>query len=135
MAYKLMRLQHHVKEYDTKLFVRELENGMTAIYREAKNPAVEPPHFILPLTEDWSTRTKAVEWGIEPLLARLREIDGHAREDIIRVLEEQYDKKQRQKKKEIRNQAEAFFTDHRSEFKKAFADVNTSNMDMKKRKD
>ncbi|MCA2656866.1 hypothetical protein [Microcystis sp. M061S2] len=93
---------------------------------------IDAPHFIFPLTKDWTMRTEAAEWGLEPLMLKLRESDGWSRSDIVDRLEAEYLKAEESKRRGLKTTAEGFFADNRSQFKKAFGDINTSSMDMKK---
>lgn len=131
MSYRMNRINWHLKGYDSKLFCRDMGSGLLGLYRKPVKE-IDAPHFIFPLTKDWTMRTEAAEWGIEPLMLKLRESDGWSRADIIEKLEAEYSKAEASKSRDLKNKAESFFSDNHSEFKKAFGDINTSNMDMKK---
>lgn len=131
-SFRIQKLNRVLRDYDDKLFIRNVGGDTFGVYRQPKNPITEPPHFIFPLTRDFSLRTEPVEWGIEPIMAHLRMIDGQRRTDIMEELEAQMERAEAAKKRDLKNTAEAYFSEARPMFKKAFADVNTSNFDMKK---
>jgi hypothetical protein len=133
-----------LREYDRKLYAKREGTGAIHVYREGtgfypfeydgKNflASYPTPYFVLALTDTWTVRGTPVEWGIEPLITRIREIDVWHDDAQASRLVEAYKKKDRQNEKDLRNKNEAFFREQRSEFKKAFKDINTSQMTSKR---
>lgn len=76
-----------------------------------------------------------MEWGVEPVIARLRAMDlwnsGITADDII----EQHEKADEQELKDFRNNIESFLLDFRRQFAKATDGVNTSLLEKKYRKE
>jgi len=134
------RLTQELRAYDSKLYAKRESNGSIHVYREGVRffpfeyhgnnflASFPSPHFVLALTHNWSLKGRPVDWGIEPLMNRIREIDGWRDDRVADKLIDSYEKVAEQKEKDLRNKNEAFFYDQRSEFKKAFSDINTSNM-------
>lgn len=138
-------LTHHIKKIDPLLYCEREVNGMICVYRDSKRVEYfefdgqkylhlkSVPNIILALTDTWSVRGNPVDWGIEPLIHRLQEIDcwnkGRTADDLI----EDYEKMQESKDRARMNGHEAFLRDNRSVFKKAFNDINTSNLNVKER--
>ena len=136
-------LTEHLKKIDSKLYATRCSDGRIDVYRKAKRfipfeyedkkflYSVDQPNFILALTDNWSVRGKPVEWGIDPLIHRMQEIDawnkGLTAEDFIK----DYEKADESRARARMNSHEAFLKDARPAFKKAFNDINTSNMDVK----
>lgn len=137
-------LTRHLRGYDRKLYAVRVSNGCIHVYRESTGfypfeydgisflASYSSPNFILALTDDWTIRGRPVEWGVEPLMRRIQEIDCWRDDRIGEKLLQSYSKSEETKQKDLRNKNEAFFADQRSEFKKAFKDINVSHMDMKK---
>lgn len=88
------------------------------------------PFFILALTEDWRMASRPVDWGIIPILFRLKEIDLWNR-DIAEEIIKQEEDGLRTKRKDFKNESEAFLKDYRSKFASTFNDVRVSNMENK----
>lgn len=89
--------------------------------------AREEKQFVWSLTDNWSTDGRPVEWGIEPLLARLADHDLHRR-DLAKEYIQNYKKADESKLRNANNNIESFLYDFRSQFKKTFSDVNTSTL-------
>jgi hypothetical protein len=135
------RITWEVQKHDPKLYCGESHNGQLWIFREGYSyreydvdgvtlHALEPcPYYIMALTDNWSQSGQSVDWGLEPIMARLRSIDGWSRD----VYEEDiYQQKERSKEKSERhfaNETEAFLKEFRPQFAKAFDGINTSSMD------
>jgi hypothetical protein len=71
---------------------------------------------------------KPVEWGIEPLLGRLREIDNHNHDVLSRIWEENETKEQLRKRSQV-SDIKAMAYDVRRDFARAVNDVNTSTLE------
>ena len=95
------------------------------VYRQSRDK-LSPPHYVFSLTEDWSLQGRPVEWGILPIIERLKAIDlwnnGVTAEDVI----QNYEEKAEKGKRHLRNNIEAFMSDFRRGFAKATDSVNTS---------
>lgn len=129
-----------LKSHDRMLYVEKNKEGKLCVFRHSirwetyylednvllrfARPA---PHFVLALTHNFKANGMDVDWGVEPIMHRIRSIDLWNR-DLCREQEEQYEKKKAGLDRESRNQAEAFASDVRPIFKKTFADYNTSSM-------
>lgn len=135
------RVTREVKSYSRDLYADRSPNGAVQIYRNKTrwesfefNGATihvsrNQPQLILNLTHDWSARGKPVEWGLEPIASRIREIDNH-RDDTIydRMIKEnaRLDEIKQQSKF---NEMKAAAADCRREFAKATNDINTSSLE------
>lgn len=125
---RLNEINRALKSYDSELFAVSNKPPRIDVYRQNRDK-LSPPHFIFSLTEDWTVKSTPIEWGIEPILARLRAIDlwnsGLGVEDFIQEAE----KSSESKKRHLMNTVEGFLYDFRSEFAKATNGINTSTLE------
>lgn len=144
------RITKYIKNYDYKLTCREIHAGKLGIFREYSHADsyhlsegktlsfVRPAyHFIFALTDNWRTDGTPVEWGFDPILRKIQRADLW-KEDVAGRLENAYDERVKSNERDLRNNNEAFLSDFRGQFKKAFSDINVSNLEkpkIKKRKE
>lgn len=141
MTTRTQRLTEVVRTYDPRLFVQPGTDGKSYLIRKnwryetyEFNGGVlrcvrDDPQTVFALTEDWSPKGKAVDWGIEPLIARIREIDGHRSNEINERIEAAYHLREEAKAKDFGNKTEAFAYELRTAVKNDFKDINTSICD------
>lgn len=140
MGARLDSINRNIKRFDSLLYAERADAGVISVFRRGYRflpydfrgnvlLVLHPsPHHIFSLTSNWTASGEPVEWGIEPILLRLRAIDAWNRERFYEKLEQRQKDEKEIERKRFRSQAEAFFADTRSEFKKAFNDVNTSTL-------
>jgi hypothetical protein len=133
-------INRELKFFDPKLFAVKTDDGFVFIKRRGVYWASllfdgewlsysRPCEFpVLSLTHDWTSEGKPVEWGIEPLLGRLREIDNYNHDVLGRIYEEN-EKRERVRKQSAHNNFRAAAADSRRDFAKALNDVNTSTLE------
>lgn len=116
-----------VKSYDPELRAECLMFPRIDIYRQCRNKT-SPPYYVFSLTDNWTLTGKPVEWGSEPILARLKAMDlwnsGVGLEEVLEHNEQVDLSRERARK----NNIESFLYEFRSQFSKTFSDVNTANM-------
>ena len=150
MRNRLATITKEVKKYDKELYCDLLPSGIPAILRrtnraelydlsddEEKSTLVvfkDSPHLVFPLTDDWSSRGRMVDWGIEPIMARLKAMDLWANKSFMEDLILSYEKADADRAKDQRNNIESFFYDMRSQFKKDWSDINASGVAKKDRR-
>lgn len=139
-----------IKKHDHKLFCRKNGEGKLCIYREgtvidsydisefAGKPAImhharSSPHYVCALTDNWKPNGRPVDWGLMPIMKHLRFIDLWNR-DIVSDLEKQSEAKEASNRRHLVNETEAFFSEKKGVFQKAFNDINTANMAKKDRR-
>lgn len=137
--FRAQRITKEIRTIDKLLVCQPDVNGKLQILREKVAPQlydfdgmsifipVRVPEYVLSLTHNWSANGRSVDWGIEPIMQRLNSIDGY-RFDAAKEMEDQIEKREQGKKREFQNKTEDFFSEHRSEFKKAWSDINTSTL-------
>jgi hypothetical protein len=83
------------------------------------------------LTRDWTANTENVDWGVEPIIQRLKDIDTWHSESVVNQLEKMHKLADESKERALQNKVEDFAHEWRPTFKKAFSDVNVSTMSKK----
>jgi len=136
-SWREIRIEQTLKQHDPKLFLNRNYLGELQVMRHAFRQVAydlgnvqminfEPaPHYIMSLTEDWTSRTAPVDWGLECISKKLREIDGWNPESVISNMEKHNAKIDASKKRAFENETEAFVKDWRSDFAKATSDILT----------
>lgn len=135
------RINQLVKAYDYNLFASRNSKGVIGIFKNNKIARSftfegstytyfeDAPHLILSLTDNWNISGKSVDWGLDQIWMRLCRIDSWTTESqSFEEINKHNQKIDDSKKREFRNKNEAFFDDQRESWKKAFSDVNTSNL-------
>jgi len=131
MDLRLEKLKSKLKLHDSALYAVRNASGKICIMRRNQNKAaiqdfddsIVRDQFVCALTEDWTANAKAVDWGVDPVLMQLREMDSWAREtqyeDFCRRRDMALADKERRKKNELR----ALAADSRKEFARATNDI------------
>lgn len=139
---RVKTITSHLKRYDSDLFADRNNDGFINIMRnhkvydhfkyQDKNLFVSAirPQFVTVLTSDWTHNTDPVEWGIEPLLHKIKQMDQWTKKENaleeIRRHNEQVDKN---KERALRNEVRARAADLRRDFALATSDINTSTVE------
>jgi hypothetical protein len=145
MDERVRALTREVKKLDAKLYAYRASNGMIQIHREgdrleasdfnqsAPELARLNPQFILALTDTWTLQGQPVEWGLEPVLTRLREMDSWNSGFSYEAFTKERDRRNQDKERVKRNNIRAIASDLRKDFAKATNDINTSSFDVKEK--
>jgi|SRR6478736_4000729 len=120
-------LTRHLKAHDRKLYAVNYKFDRIDIYRESEFNC-NPPHFLFPLTDDWTVNGRPVEWGIEVIMARIKAHDLWRDDSFVEQLLQSYEKRAESRERDRKNNLEAFLYDYRSVFQKATDGVNTSSL-------
>lgn len=133
-----------IKRHDRLLYCDHSPQGPLVIYRNLYRHEpmevngtiiyypVHSPHYVFALTDTWSVTGKPIDWGIEPIMARLRAMDLWRSDDIIKEHTRNYYKGKEEKQRDTRNSIESFLYEFRSQFARATNGINTSSLDKKK---
>ncbi len=133
-----------IKRYDRELYCDWSPQGPLVIYRKGHryepmevngviiHYQVPSPHYVFALTDTWVVTGNPIDWGIEPIMARLRAMDLWRDDDIVKEHTRNYHKGEESKARDQRNSIESFLYEFRSQFAKATNNVNTSLLDKRK---
>lgn len=150
MGARVQRINRELQWYDRELFASELAPGNVRIYRKARRWDCHAwggavlkisrvqPLLVLSLTDNWSMNGNPVEWGLEPIMDRLKEIDDWRNPRRHEELEKKEQRRDEIKKQSQRNELKATAYDLRREFAKATNDINTATVekiDLRRRKE
>ncbi len=136
---RAQRITREIQTYDPYLFAKK-ENGMIRIFRRVKRLEYlefegkmvgflkEDPHLVCALTHNWSVNGEVVEWGILPIMEKIRSCDLWKNEKIADELIASYEKAAESRDRHTKNETEAFLSEFRPQFARAFDDVNTSTL-------
>lgn len=131
-----------VKGHDSKLFAKRVGERVI-VYREGFKHvpyklgkvtliAIESaPQFVLALTHNWQFSGIPRDWGWEPIRQRLKDMDWWENERFMEELEAEEEAREEARKKEMKNSHEALMYEEHSRIKKAWSDINTSNLSKK----
>ncbi len=131
-------LSKHLREYDSKLYAK-FRYGRIDVFRKGERyvaydfdgetilAPVENDWYVMSLTHDWNINGRPVDWGVEPLLARLRAIDLHRR-DLASEMERAEEKLSASKDRTMDNNLEAFWKDNRRAWAKNFEHTIVSSL-------
>ena len=142
---RVERITRELQSFDHKLFCDKNAEGTLRICRKTlryelydvdgqemifARPAY---HVIFYLTNDWTIRGRDVEWGVLPILKKLRECDSHQR-DMANLVEKQAEEQEKSNDRFLDNYTEAFCKENRRAFAKETDGIITSNLNKKKDK-
>lgn len=143
MDARVESLTRNLKAHDGELYARRASNGVIHVYRRGVrwesydfggallHYSRPSPRFILALTENWTLKTPGVDWGIEPVLSKLKEWDPHLDDTRGEQDRMERERAEQDRKRERRNNNRAIAADMRKDFAKVFNDINTASMDKK----
>lgn len=140
MSHRARRITDAVQTYDRLLYAKD-DGRAIRIFRKGKayRPEqlsydvkvwnlISDDHLVMSMTDTWGVNGKRVDWGIEPIMARLRALDLWNSDNLANRFFEQEEIDQKSRERQMRNSTEAFLYDFKSQFARATNDVNTSNL-------
>lgn len=142
---RIERITKELRRHDRELFAMK-QMGQVRVFRRVKRWEMlnfegnmigflkEDPHLVFALTHDWTVKGRPVEWGLLPIMKKIRECDLWGRDTLADELIASYEKASARQERHIKNEAEAFAGEFHSQFKKTFSDVNVSSLDKTKRR-
>lgn len=130
MDSRVKTLTKQLREHDDCLYAKRRNDGVILVCRRSRNiySGTITDHLIITLTEDFTPTGKPVEWGVEPILARLKEMDGFNR-DITEEWIKNKEKSDDLDASRRNSRDEDFLKEFRPQFAKAFSDINTSTIE------
>jgi hypothetical protein len=140
MAHRANKITAAIQAHDYLLYAKD-DGRAIRIYRKQKEfrpeylgfekpvlNLVRNDYLVMSLTDTWGMNGRRVDWGIEPILARLKAMDLWNSGNIGDQFFEDEKKHEESKSKEFRNNVESFLYDFKGQFAKATSDINTSNL-------
>lgn len=124
-AYRITRA---LKAYDGALYAEKNSNGIIEIFRKSSGLHA---HHIFSLTSNWASNGSPVDWGIEPIIKKIKDSDIQKR-DIAGELLAQYEKNQERAQAHRKSEAEAMAKDIRVPFSRTVSDIRVANMNKRK---
>jgi hypothetical protein len=124
---RVAEITRAISSYDPCLYAQQTHESRIDIYRKNRE-SIHPPHFLFSLTDTWQPTGRPVEWGVEPLLNRIRAMDLWRDDQFVEKLLADQEKAQESRDRDRRNSVEAFLYDFKSQFQKATNDINTSTL-------
>ena len=128
MGVRSKTLTKHLSEYDRDLYAVEHKPPRVDVYRKSQL-GCNPPNYLFSLTDTWTSSGKPIEYGIEVVMNRVKAHDLWRDDNFVEHWIKEHEQEEESKARDFRNSIEGFLYDFRRDFKKAFSDVNTSNMD------
>lgn len=135
------RLTARIQKYDPALYVYRNVEGKALIMRQGSrledsdygmddlDDSLRNPQLILALTDNWRLTGKPVDWGMEPILDRLRSMDSWRDDKWITERKRNRERDEETQKQSKRNEFRAIAADLRKEFAQATNDINTSTLE------
>lgn len=142
-SWRERRIEQVLKSHDPKLFLNVNGFGERQVMRESFRMVSydldgetlvcteRRPYYIMSLTEDWTSKTGPVDWGLECISKRLRDIDGWNAESVVNTMEARNLKVDEAKARHLGNETESFVKDWRKSFSEATKDILTNSLDKK----
>lgn len=143
-TWREIRIEQTLKSYDPELFLNKDYKGRLQVMRNGKTyqshnagdfeiQVLTPsPHYIMSLTSDWSPKGEPVDWGLEPLLRRLQEIDDWGSESSFERMLAQNERKNQLKERAMKGLTEDVAKEWRKDFIKHTGDIICHSMDKTK---
>jgi hypothetical protein len=136
--HRLGQINRVVSSYDPRLFAIRSSDGVIHVLRQGTKPGDSDysldhpvrrpnPQFIFCLTDNWQLGGVPVEWGMEPVWNRLREMDTWGRysrpEDRLQEMRAQRDRVDADHERQTSNNNRAIAMELRKDFAKASNDI------------
>lgn len=124
----LRRYNREIRSYDRDLYAERMGNGKIHVYRKHAD-SLGPTQFVFAITDDWRATGRPVEWGLDPLITKLKACDLTRNPRLFENLMADYEADYEQKEKARRNSFEAMAYELAPAFKKDFRYTNTASLD------
>lgn len=135
------RITQELKKHDSSLYAKTNRFGITQVFKKysslvpyeidgKKVYCLEPNDlYIFSLTVDWTPKSPVADWGLEPLMRKLRSIDAWNKDSEVHQINKMNEKVDESKARHMKNESEAFASDVLyPAFKKTMGDINTANL-------
>ncbi len=139
---KVAQISRLLKRYDSELYPKQFRDGGIGIMRKKRRwdfyrntdgsvlwSSFEDDHLVLPITDNWQATGSPVDWGIEPILWKIQELDGWRDDGDYERFVKNRQRIKENKERERRNEMQALAYDCRRDFARATNDINTSTLE------
>lgn len=140
-SWRAHKITAELRKHDRELYCNSLNETTLAIFRKSSRLETywldsetcihnlrASPHFVCALTDNWQANGLPVEWGLEPIMKRIRENDLWSRDRLADELIESYEKKSESLKRDRINKIESLLLDNKHEIRDAFSNINVANL-------
>ncbi len=130
-----------LKNYDRDLFADRNNAGMPCVFRKVKRwvmvcedeafrfaNLVEDKQFVFAITDTWTLRGEPRDWGIDDVVGRIQKLDTLAQKDFFEKMDAENERQDSIKRKDLRNEMEAFWSHERNRFVKTTNDILTHSL-------
>lgn len=142
MSYSLRarKITKELQKYDRLLYAKD-DGKAIRIFRVGKEfreekfnntsflNLVRNDHLVMSLTDTWGVRGHRVDWGIEPIMARIKALDLWNSDNLSEEFFKNEEIEEKSKERQMRNNIESFLYEFKSQFAKATDGINTSTLD------
>ena len=141
MSLHLKSYTKALKRYDADLYAARTKDGVCAVFRKVKRfePVVVDQEFrllllreckqlVFALTDNWTLTGTPRDWGIDDVIGRIQQIDTLANERMLDELDAENERIDQQKRRHLRSEMEAFWSDNRRAFAKATDGILTHSL-------
>ncbi len=111
----------HLRKYDKDLYAGHTKDGVLCVLRRVKTYELVTEgddfklydlkartQFVIALTDNWKMSGRPIPWGIDKVVTKIKEMDTQSNELLFEELDRQNEKVEETKKRDFRNNAEAF---------------------------
>ena len=119
--WRLIQVQKVVKTYSSELCAVMRGNRIDVLrFHPFK---LEPPAYLISLTDNWKSSGQPVEWGLDIIWNKLSAMDMWRDPGFIEAFLKENEKVEESEERARKNSQESFLYDFASQFKKTFSDT------------
>ncbi len=130
-----------LRRYDRDLFAERTRDGAACVFRKVKRfvpvcvsegfrlmNLIEDKQFVFALTDNFTLSGKPIDWGIDDVLGRVQKLDAWANNDLFEKMDAENERVDQTRRKDLKNEMEAFWSHERDRFKSATSDILTHSL-------
>lgn len=88
----------------------------------------EDKELVFALTDTWTMKGVPRDWGIDDVVGRVRELDFWANKDLVEKLDAENERIDQIRRKDMRNEMEAFWSEERERVRRGLSDILTHSL-------
>ncbi len=130
-----------LKRYDSDLYAGRTKDGLPCVFRKHKCfefvcefedsklfNLMDNRQFVFALTDNWTTSGKPRDWGIDFVLEKIKSVDALANQRFFEEMDAHNERIEESKKRDLKNEMEAFWSHERRRFAKATDGILTHSL-------